>query len=58
MKSGLLGPQELRDLFNAVDADRSAEIDVQEFTDFIKSDPLASDMTFEVFAESMFQVCF
>jgi len=57
MRPGMLGSQELRELFNAVDVDRSAEIDAEEFTNFIASDPLAMDMTFEGFAESMFQIC-
>lgn len=56
LKSGVVGPQELRDLFNAVDVDRSAEIDADEFTNFIKSDPLAMDMTLEIFAESCYQM--
>jgi CRP-like cAMP-binding protein/Ca2+-binding EF-hand superfamily protein len=52
----ILPADNLRELFNAVDVDRSAEIDADEFVAFCCSDPLASDMTFEAFAESMFQL--
>lgn len=48
--------EDLRELFNAVDANSSAAIDVEEFIEFCCSDPLASDMTFDIFAESMFQL--
>ena len=48
---------ELRELFNAVDSDRGGSIDEEEFKNFLLSDPLAEDMTAEVFEEAMFQLC-
>ena len=41
---------DLRQLFNAVDVDRSASIDAQEFESFICSDALAQDMVLDIFS--------
>ena len=44
---------DLRQLFNAVDVDRSASIDAQEFESFICSDALAQDMVLDIFSVRM-----
>lgn len=50
-----LAKDDVRRLFDAVDSDDSGAVDTEEFIEFCCSDPLACDMTFEIFAESMFQ---
>ena len=51
-----LPEEELAQLFQAVDTDASGEIDAEEFGTFISSDPLAMDMTYDIFSESCFQL--
>ena len=47
---------EKQKMFDAVDADGSGEMDVDEFREFIESNALAEDMSFEIFYEAMFQL--
>ena len=51
-----LPEEELAQLFQAVDTDASGEISPEEFGTFISSDRLAMDMTYDIFAESCFQL--
>ena len=51
-----MSDEELLELFAAVDTDGSGEIDIDEFVNFLESDPLAEDMSFQVFGEAMFQL--
>ena len=47
---------DLGELFSAVDKDGSGDIDIDEFVEFLASNPLAQDMSFKVFSEAMFQL--
>ena len=52
----ILSDDELRRMFAALDCDGGGTICEQEFLAFVESDPLASDMTVDVFSEAMFQL--
>ena len=47
---------DLKSLFQEVDDDGSGEIDAAEFQEFLESDPLACEMTLDVFSGSMWQL--
>eukprot|EP01043_Picozoa_sp_COSAG02_P033102 COSAG02_NODE_2244_length_9392_cov_7.783170_6_plen_1016_part_00 len=52
----ILPDEKLSELFRAVDTDGEGTIDAFEFKNFLISDPLISQMTFEVFSEAIFQM--